>query len=229
MKSNSDADFPKTHTVLIHGMGLRPFWMARIARHLRRAGHVVHNIGYPATREPIERLMEEHLKPAIDSLPPDVERLNFVTHSLGSIILRLYHKKYTPPAQGRTVMIGPPNQGSEVAQFLKPFPPYKWVFGYAGQSLGTTPDDTPNKIGPANFEVGIIAGSLHWIHLLTGPFLPKPNDGLVTVARSKLEGMKDHIVINASHSLMPWDMRVIRQIQAFLKNGFFDREKLLIH
>jgi hypothetical protein len=51
--------------------------------------------------------------------------------------------------------------------------------------------------------------------------LPKPHDGRVSVANTKLDGMADHVVVAASH---PWLMRnsiAIGQTIAFLRDGKF--------
>jgi hypothetical protein len=50
-----------------------------------------------------------------------------------------------------------------------------------------------------------------------------PNDGRVTVARTKLEGMTDHLVIHASHATMIRNREAIMQTIAFLKDGQFRR------
>jgi hypothetical protein len=50
-----------------------------------------------------------------------------------------------------------------------------------------------------------------------------PNDGRVTVARTKLEGMTDHLVIHASHAMMIRNREAIMQTITFLKDGRFRR------
>jgi hypothetical protein len=52
--------------------------------------------------------------------------------------------------------------------------------------------------------------------------LPKPHDGRVSVANTKLEGMADHVVVAASH---PWLVRnaiAVAQTIAFLQGGMFN-------
>jgi len=214
-------DNKNEHVIIIHGMGLYPFWMRRIERHLKKAGYHTHNIGYPSRKFPIPDLVENHIKPAIDAIPDDATALHFVTHSLGSILLRCYHEKYTIKKSGRTVMMGPPNQGSEVADALKNFKPYKWYFGAAGQALGTKETDIPPNLSAVKFELGIIAGRRHWMHLIAGMLAPRPNDGLVSVQSTKVKGMKDHIVLPIDHSMMTFYKPAIIHMLHFLKNGAF--------
>jgi hypothetical protein len=54
-------------------------------------------------------------------------------------------------------------------------------------------------------------------------FLPGPNDGRVTVASTKLDGMADHVVIRASHALMIRNPEAIDQTISFLRDGRFKR------
>ena len=51
----------------------------------------------------------------------------------------------------------------------------------------------------------------------------KPNDGPVTLASARLDGMRDFIVVPHSHTLMLWHGTVIAQVMAFLRDGHFHR------
>ncbi|MEH2590828.1 hypothetical protein V1273_004667 [Bradyrhizobium sp. AZCC 1721] len=106
-------------------------------------------------------------------------------------------------------MIGTPNSGSEIADRLKNFGPYRSFFGPAGQQLGTQRDAAIEALfPPVDYPVGIIAGNRS-IYPIASAFLPKPHDGRVSVANTRLDGMTGHIVIGASH---PW--LVVRPISA---------------
>jgi len=119
------------------------------------------------------------------------------------------------------VMMGTPNHGSEVADFLHDWPVFKQLFGYSGQNLGTH-DTSLDKLPPVNFECGVIAASSH-LQLPTGYVagIPKPNDGVVSVASTKVEGMKDHTVISAEHSQMVWSPKAWKLAVKFLETGIF--------
>lgn len=214
----------KTHVIVLHGLGLNKFWMMPLASALKKDGYTVHNLTYPSTRLPIEEIVETVLVPYIEKeIPKDATSLNFVTHSMGGILVRYYHKMHRPPFTGRTVMLGPPNNGSEVADLLKDLKIFKWYFGPAGGELVTdVANSTPINIGPLNFEAGIIAGTQHLFHLYFGQKLPKPNDGLVTVESTKVDGMSDHICMSVDHSMMVMYPKVIDQALCFLKTGQFD-------
>jgi hypothetical protein len=76
---------------------------------------------------------------------------------------------------------------------------------------------------PVDYPVGIIAGDRTLDPIASRLMLRGPNDGRVTVARTKLEGMTDHLVIHASHAMMIRNREAIMHTIAFLKNGQFRR------
>jgi len=118
------------------------------------------------------------------------------------------------------VMLGPPNQGSEVVDRLGDLALFKKMHGPAGQQLGTAGDSIPNRLGPVDFEVGIIAGdrSINGINSL---MIAGPDDGKVSVERTKVAGMADHIVVHATHPFLMRNQRAIRKTNQFLDSGRF--------
>jgi hypothetical protein len=53
------------------------------------------------------------------------------------------------------------------------------------------------------------------------PGLPRPNDGVVTLAETQLHGATDFIVLPVAHSEMLASRRCAEQIAAFLETGRF--------
>ena len=119
-------------------------------------------------------------------------------------------------------MLGPPNKGSEVADFFKGFFLYEKIYGPAGQELGTEHQDYSALLGGVDFELGVIAGDRS-IDPISSTIIPGPDDGKVGVDRTRLPGMKDHIVIHATHTFMMNNKTVLKQTVHFLKSGEFKR------
>lgn len=205
--------------ILLHGLARRHQSMTTLEAALNEAGFYVINMGYPSTKQCIEKLASEAIKPALLK-GPQGSTVHFVTHSMGGILVRQYLSTHTVDNLGRVVMLGPPNQGSQVVDKLKNVFGFKLINGPAGLQMGTAKSSLPNRLGPANFEVGIIAGyrSINW---MLSTLLPGPNDGKVTVENTKLKGMKDHLTLPVTHPFMMKNKRVIQQVIHFLKHGVF--------
>lgn len=212
----------KECVILLHGLARTDRSMAILAEALNEAGYQAINHGYPSTRHPIEKLASEAIETALLRCPEQTT-VHFVTHSMGGILVRQYLSQRRMQNLGRVVMLGPPNQGSQVVDKLRHLPVFEWLNGPAGLQLGTGDLSVPKQLGPAQFEVGVIAGTRS-INLLLSMLLPGPNDGKVTVENTKLAGMKDHIALPVSHPLMMRNQKVIEQVIHFLRYGAFQKD-----
>jgi len=213
------AEPPET-VILLHGLGRTRWSFWRVEQTLRQDGYHVINLTYPSREQSVEAIAENYLAPLI-AAQQTAPRLHFVTHSLGSIVLRRYLQDHPVPNLGRVVMLAPPNAGSEVADRLQPTWFYRTVNGPAGQQLGT--NGLPGKLDAwpgAAGQLGIIAGDRS-LNPLFSLWLPGPNDGKVTVASARLAGMTDFLTVHSSHTWLAWRRAVIRQIEAFLRAGRF--------
>lgn len=195
--------------------------MNEMAEALAEAGYTVENIDYPSTDHPFEKLLDivsEKIELCCIGVGAKVD---FVTHSLGGILLRAYAREKGAGRIGRAVMLSPPSRGSELVDELKDMTVFQWITGPAGQQLGTDPDSVPLNLGPVNFEVGVITGTSTFNPLYSW-LIPGPDDGKVSVDRARLSGMKDFLALPHSHSFIMNSDEVIRQTLFFLSNGHFD-------
>ena len=117
-------------------------------------------------------------------------------------------------------MLAPPNQGSDLAQRLKRYWVYRVATGPAGQQLGTDSSSLPGQLGPAEFELGVIAGDRSLNPLLSA-WIPGPDDGKVSVRSTLLSGMCDFLVMHHSHTWMAWSTQVNIAVIEFLNYGRF--------
>jgi hypothetical protein len=189
---------------------------------LQDEGYLTANINYPSRDFEIAELagiaVEEGL--AACRAGDDIEKIHFVTHSLGGILVRQYLSTGSIEELGRVVMLGPPNQGSIAADDLDGIPGFDWLNGPAGRQLGKGEDSVPLALGPADFELGIIAGN-RTIDPITSAVLDNPDDGRVSVEDTRLEGMDDFVVVQHSHAFMMRMQTSIELTKTFLKTGRF--------
>ena len=217
----ASANATQDGVVLLHGISRTARSFRKMQMALEGSGFATLNQDYASRRKALEALAED-IHPAIRRFADGIDgSVHFVGHSMGGLLARVYIARYQPKRLGRVVMLGTPNSGSEIADRLKNFGVYRAFFGPAGQQLGTQRDAAIEALfAPVDYPVGIIAGDRS-IYPITSAFLPKPHDGRVSVANTKLDGMADHIVIRTSH---PWLVRhsvAIAQTIAFLKAGKF--------
>ena len=209
--------------VLLHGLARTASAMETLETRLGGSGFTVANVDYPSREKPIEELaplaIGEGLERCQGREPGST--IHFVTHSMGGILIRYYLQGNTIDKLGHVVMIAPPNQGSEVVDALAQAPGFQLFNGPAGMQLGTDADSIPSQLGPVSFSLGVIAGNKTFNPLLS-QFLPNPDDGKVSVASTRVAGMADFVVVNASHPFIMDDDAVIRATIRFLRTGTFE-------
>lgn len=212
--------------VLLHGILRSKTDMLLLNKTFQNHGYETLNILYPSREQSLEELasfVHEKIRNYMDEHSDRVVKLHFVTHSMGGLITRYYIATYNPQNLESVVMLGPPNTGSEFADWLQETeilaPIFKTVFGPAGQQLGTKYTHIDKDI---HYPLGVIAGNLS-INPLAPWVLEGEHDGIVPVERTKIDGMADHIVMPATHSFMMFNTDVIDQALYFLQHHKFNR------
>lgn len=215
------AQVKRDGVVLLHGISRTARSFARMQAALEASGFTALNLDYPSRRKSLEALAEE-IHPEIERFAGGIEgSLHFVGHSMGGLLTRVYLARHRPIRLGRVVMLGTPNSGSEIADRLKNFLPYRILFGPAGQQLGTQRGAALQALfPPADYPVGIIAGNRS-IDPISSIFLTRPHDGRVSVANTRLDGMADHIVLATAHPFLPENDIAIEATIAFLEDCKF--------
>ncbi|WP_456387802.1 esterase/lipase family protein [Desulfolithobacter sp.] len=223
IRDYSDETLSRERVLLLHGLARTSLSMRRLGKRLTDAGYLVSTVGYPSRRKSVAAAAVTVQQTIARYRAMETTTLHFVTHSLGGIVLRFVFTEQLPDNLGRVVMLSPPNQGSEIVDRFHDWWLFRAINGPAGAELGTRPDSLPNRLGPVRWPTGVITGNRpglydRWLARL----IPGENDGKVAVERARVEGMRDFLVVPASHSFIMNNREVIRQTIFFLKHGRFD-------
>lgn len=207
------------YVVILHGIARSSSHMKPLAEYLEQHGYDVINLDYPSTKCKLQDLVKIVRAELVPKLTED-KPVNFVGYSFGGFVIRMYIDKYHPSKLGRVVLLGTPNNGSEVADFLKDNLLFKSFYGPSGQQLTTKNDEVINLLGKVNYELGIIAGN-STIDPISSFIIDGDDDGKVSIGSTKVKGMKDFIIIPTSHTFFPSNKEVHKQVLYFLQNCKF--------
>lgn len=210
--------------ILLHGALKSAFSMKRLENMFADHGYQTLNWDYDSRNYAVEENAAK-LDSIIKARNYEQYKLNFVTHSMGGIIVRYYLDKYTPSKLGRFVMIAPPNQGSLIANELQKFPPFRWLYKKNVDYLTTGSEAFAPNAGIPPMEFGIIAGGtggkygFNW-------YLPGDDDGTLSVEQTKLQGASDFILLPYIHATIMIQDRTLQQTLNFIQEGHFEHQQL---
>ena len=206
--------------IVLHGILRTNRSMSGLAKFLESANYRVLNLDYPSSRQDLSQIAD-HIHPQIEAfLQGQSGPVHFVGYSMGGLVIRTYLNRYRPANLGRVVMIGTPNAGSEVADFLKNFIIYRKFYGPAGQQLVTAQDEFKHLFGQVDYELGIIAGNRP-IDLISSRIIGKENDGKVSLESALHPDATCHVILPANHTFFPSNKAMWKQAASFLKSGQF--------
>jgi pimeloyl-ACP methyl ester carboxylesterase len=206
--------------VLLHGLGRTRLSMKIAGSRIEDAGYRALNIGYPSRSRKIEELAERVRSEIARRTTDGRGRVHFLTHSMGGIVVRaLLAGDRSWIRLGRVVMLSPPNRGSRMARRVLDHGLAGVVLGPASRQLVAGPESLPSRLGPVDYDVGVIAGNRPF-HPLTA-LLPGESDGVVGVEEARLEGMTDFLVVPRGHTFIMNGPEVVEQAVHFFRHGRF--------
>jgi pimeloyl-ACP methyl ester carboxylesterase len=141
---------------------------------------------------------------------------DIVAHSLGGLIALQALRDQPRLPVSRVVCLGSPLAGSGAAAGMA-----RWAPG--GGLLGRSARLLHDGLGPwqGRAEVGSLAGRVpHGLGALFAGFAGE-HDGTVAVDETRIEGLADHVVVDASHSGLLFSAAAAEQACAFLRDGGF--------
>lgn len=212
--------------LMLHGLGGVRLTMQLVAGELERQGYHVFNVTYPSTRANLQQHAQA-LASIVEHLD-GVEEINFVGHSMGNLVIRRYlglceqadsHHKLDPRLK-RIVMIAPPNHGAELARAWGDNTLFVTIAGESAFELGAGWPGVEKHLATPQCQFGIIAGGLGDDRGFSKE-LPGDDDGLLTVATTRLAGAADFAVLPHRHNLLLVDSTVSEYTARFLKDGYF--------
>lgn len=206
--------------VTVHGLYMTGHDMFVLRMRLRKAGFATAHFSYRTVKRNIEANAAE-LNAFLRRL--DAPVVHLLGHSLGGLVIRRMLADFPEQRPGRVVTLGTPHNGSLIARYLQAAATGRWLLGRSGEGalLGGLPP------WPVGRELGVIAGTVSVGASLLIPgmtrVLPRPNDGTVAVAETRLAGLTDHICLPLSHSALLFSRLAADQVVAFLREGRFRR------
>ena len=202
--------------VLVHGLWVHAVGMVLMRRRVARGGYRALSYSYPSMRLTLAQNAERLARFCRDLT---AARLHFVGHSLGGLIVLRMLEHAAGIGTGRIVLIGTPVAGSLAARRLARLPGGRAALG---RSMAEWLESS-QPFSDVGRDIGVIAGRLPvGLGRIVAPDLPGPSDGAVSLAETRLPAMRDHIVLNVSHSGMLVSRAVAHQICVFLRNGAFE-------
>jgi len=202
--------------VLVHGLWVHGIAMSLLRRRLERSGFRVFAYSYPSVRL---TFAENAARLAQYCRDVGALRSHFVGHSLGGLIVLRMLEEAPDVVPGRVILAGVPVLGSHAARRLARLPGGRALLGRSMMEW-TEPG---RRIVAGGCDIGVIAGRMPvGAGRIVAPDLPVPHDGAVSVEETRLPAMRDHVVLNVSHSGMLVSRAVAHQVVVFLRDGVFD-------
>jgi pimeloyl-ACP methyl ester carboxylesterase len=198
--------------VLVHGLWVPALVMTPLAARLQGAGYRCHLFGYPGRERPLAAHAERLARFARGIGPA-----HFVGHSLGGLVILETLLRHPATAAAKVVLLGTPARGNFAGRRLARLGWGRWFLGASeplwreGRAARWTRPE----------PLGVIAGTLPLgLGRLFGA-LPGPNDGVVRLEETELEGMRERVVLHVGHSAMLVSARVAAQVLSFLEHARF--------
>jgi triacylglycerol lipase len=196
--------------VLLHGLMGHSILMRPIRSRLARLGYRVRNWSYWSLPYAIETHANRLRDDVLDWWhSADLDRIHFVGHSMGGIIIRSLLGNAMLPVEsmervGNVVQLVPPNHGSPIATRVYrrgiKFRALRDLADTEGSFVTALPDPS------ADFCMGILAAS---------------RDRIVPLANTPLQQATDYRVIPAGHTTILFRRSTVRLVGHFVQHGSF--------
>ncbi|MCP4001851.1 MAG: alpha/beta fold hydrolase [Gammaproteobacteria bacterium] len=207
----------KDTIILVHGQWMTGAEMFLLKRRLRLAGFHVEQFKY--------RMVSKSLEYNCERLAHFIreqcgQATHLIGHSLGGVLSLQALQCYPDLPIDKVVCLGSPLVDSFAGRHFLRFASGRAILG---KTLPQAVFENPLDSWSGLQTVGVIAGtrSLGLGSIITQ--LPRPNDGMVSLAETCLPGIDDHLEINVGHTGLVLSAAVARQCVSFIRQGKFTR------
>ena len=208
---------PREATVFVHGLWLTGVESALMRRRLTaKYGYDCRSFSYRTIGHSVQPVIEQ-LTRFVSGL--DADRVHFVGHSLGGIVLHRYFEQARDLPPGRVVFLGSPTVKSRTAERVGRLPVLRSLIGRMVTDELVQPSGT--REWRCERELGLIAGTRP---IGLGRFFARFDedcDGTIGVSETKLPGHTAHLTLPVSHMGMLTSSAVAVQVGEFLSSGRF--------
>lgn len=208
--------------IVLHGLGEGRRSMRPLVEYLRNnLDATVLSFGYASTSAGIE----DHgrsLAAVIEHLPA-ADSISFVGHSMGNLVVRRWMGLADEDDLARVrrmVMLGPPNQGSELARMVAKISVLAALSNGAARELVLEWNRISQDLAVPPCPFGIVAGGKGDDRGYSS-FLAGDDDAVVRVEETRLPGAHDFVLLPVHHAAMMKNPGVQQATAAFLNTGRF--------
>jgi pimeloyl-ACP methyl ester carboxylesterase len=142
---------------------------------------------------------------------------HFVGHSLGGVLILETLNAHPELQVTSAILLGAPARGCLAGRRLGAAQLGRWMMGACGE-LWREREAMWKRDAP----LGVVAGTVPLGLGRALGRLPGPNDGVVRVEETAVEGMTAQVLVALGHSLLIVSGAVGRQVECFMREGRFE-------
>jgi len=208
--------------VMVHGAIVDGYETGLLRRRLRQLGYRTRLFQYRSMMRSLDFNVAK-LGQFIRETQGDT--VHVIGHSMGGVLIRQLFEQNPDPRPGRLIAIASPLLDCWVARR------YEKLHRRVGPVLigKTVRDHITHLPGPdwrGARDFGVIAGSYPFGVGRFFPSLPKPNDGVVLLHETEMQGISDHVTYRVNHFGLLLSKRCTAQVAHFLATGAFSHSGL---
>lgn len=200
--------------VLAPGLWMPGAAMALLAARLGRAGYTPRVFAYRG-RSLLEANVARcarFVREALGGRPA-----HFIGHSLGGVLVLEMLNAHPDLPVASAVLLGAPARGCLAGRRLGTAQVGRWMMGACGELW-----QEREAVWKRKEPLGIVAGTLPLGLGRALGHLPGPNDGVVRVEETAVEGMAARALVPVGHSLLLVSGAVGRLVECFMGTGRFE-------